>query len=147
MKKILSMCLLMITSLSFAQTDSTKVDNLQKTDEIISVVIKKALTVAEKTGEFAIEQAPILLQEFYNWHICANIFYIVLGLVLIIFGIWLSLKVKKYKDVNYIIDEPGPFFALFIPALIGLLVALPSIYDLIFILTAPKLYLIEYFIK
>ena len=56
-------------SLSTNAQDSTKVDNFQNTDEVLAEAVKKALIVAEKTGEFAIEQAPLLLKEFYAWHI------------------------------------------------------------------------------
>ena len=59
-------------SLSTNAQDSTKVDNFKKTDEVLSKVVEKALNVAEKTGEFAIEQAPLLLKEFYSWHIAKN---------------------------------------------------------------------------
>lgn len=146
MKKLLTLFILAF-SLSTNAQDSTKVDNFQKTDEVLSEVVKKALIVAEKTGEFVIEQAPSLLQEFYTWHIYSNIFYILTGLIIIIFGIWLSLKFKKYLNTDYIIDEPGPFFTLFFSVLIGGLFVLIAGYDLIFLLSAPKLYLIEYFIK
>ena len=96
---------LMITSLSFAQTDSTKVNNFQKTDEVLSEVVKKALIVAEKTGDFVIEQSPLLLQEFYRWHICANIFGILLGIFLCFLAykiplLWLSDN-KEHYDTKF----------------------------------------------
>lgn len=145
----------MITSLSFAQKDSTKVDNFQKTDEILSIVVKKALTVAEKTGEFAIEQAPLLLQEFYNWHIWSNILGIILGLLLCFLGYKIpflfTTKESNYNDYKYFNrycdDYFFPYLNFILFTISGVIFIFPCIYDLIFILIAPKLYLIEHFIK
>ena len=85
-------------SLSTNAQDSTKVDNFQKTDEILAEAVKKALLVAEKTGEFAIEQAPLLLKEFYAWHITKESLGVLLSLVLLIIVYRLYIKLKKYKE-------------------------------------------------
>lgn len=82
-------------SLSTNAQDSTKVDNFQKTDEILAEAVKKALLVAEKTGEFAIEQAPSLLKEFYAWHITKESLGVLLSLVLLIIVYRLYIKLKK----------------------------------------------------
>ena len=154
---------LMITSLSFAQTDSTKVNNFQKTDEVLSEVVKKALIVAEKTGDFVIEQAPLLLQEFYNWHIASSIFGITLGLFIFLIGryspyLWITNKedqgknsskfFKRYTSNSYYDDSITPAYIIFVITTIGSIVILSiNLYNLIYILIAPKLYLIDYFIK
>ena len=146
-------------SLSTNAQDSTKVDNFQKTDEVLAEVVKKALTVAEKTGEFAIEQAPLLLQEFYNWHIAKNSLGILLGFIVIIIGYNLrkifGKKVEKdYKKnwdeviINgYASENVSTILTIIITGVFGLITLIISAYNLIFILVAPKLYLIEYFIK
>ena len=143
-------------SLSTKAQDSTKVDNFQKTDEVLSEVVKKALIVAKKTGEFAIEQAPLLLQEFYNWHICSSIFFIILGISFIIIGIrlpyfWLDKEERNwdFKYLNRYGDEGAisAWFCFGIGSIVGIVMLIVNIYDLVFILVAPKLYLIEYFIK
>lgn len=146
-------------SLSTNAQDSTKVDNFQKTDEVLAEVVKKALTVAEKTGEFAIEQAPLLLQEFYNWHIAENSLGILLGFIVIIIGYNLrkifGKKVEKdyEKDWDEVIingyasENVSTILTIVITGVFGLITLIISAYNLIFILVAPKLYLIEYFIK
>ena len=154
---------LMITSLSFAQTDSTKVNNFQKTDEVLSEVVKKALIVAEKTGDFVIEQTPLLLQEFYNWHIASSILGITLGLFIFLIGryspyLWITNKedqgknsskfFKRYTSNSDYDDSIAPAYVIFVITTIGSIVILSiNLYNLIYILIAPKLYLIDYFIK
>ncbi|MBC7642121.1 MAG: hypothetical protein H7174_07265 [Flavobacterium sp.] len=156
MKQLFLTLLLSISLFANAQKDSTKVENFQKTDEVLSEVVKKALTVAEKTGDFVIEQAPLLLQEFYRWHICANIFGILLGLFLCFLAykiplLWLS-NDKDYYDTKFFSkygDESGMIAWIFfiIVVIIGAIFLFCSIYELVYILVAPKLYLIDYYIK
>jgi len=83
MKKLILLIVLAFSLNINAQVkDSTKVDSFQKTDEVLSKVVEKALIVAEKTGNFVIEQTPLLLQEFYKWHITESILGILLGLII-----------------------------------------------------------------
>lgn len=127
---------------------------MKNTDEALAELIRKGIEAAEKTGKFVIDQAPELLQQFYTWHIVQNVFGILLG-ILILLGIYkLVTKTGKKKedweyDVNVFgkwITFPAAMFGSFL-LVIGIIFFLKSIYDLLFILTAPKLYLIEYFIK
>ena len=159
MKSKLLLCLLMITNLSFGQKDSTNVDSFQETDKVLSEVVKKALIVAEKTGEFVIEQAPLLLKEFYAWHIFQNIFGIVMGIIIILISyhlrkLW-GKKVDSDHNVSwdevllggYASDKFGTIMTILLGVIIGTTLILTSVYDLIYIITAPKLYLIHYFIN
>lgn len=142
---------LMITSLSFAQTDSTKVNNFQKTDKVLSEVVKKTLIVAQKTGDFVIEQAPLLLQEFYAWHITKCILNVVMWLIFILIIYMTLRKIKKYKEDKKLDMSDAEYFFPIVFSYVGWIISIiflfVSIYDLVFILVAPKLYLIEYFIK
>lgn len=172
MKKLVLLFILAFSLGINAQVkDSTKVDNFQKTDEVLAEVVKKALTVAEKTGDFVIEQAPLLLQEFYQWHICKAIF-----MALLWFGIFFLIQrlsnLLSFSDEKMIPEEnrksyfkkrDGRFYySSYINGdseayafSIGIKIASYStfigvavfLYDLVFILVAPKFYLIEYFIK
>lgn len=158
MKKLLTLFILAF-SLSINAQDSTKVDNFQKTDEVLSEVVKKALIVAEKTGEFAIEQAPLLLKEFYSWHIVKNSLGILLGILIIILGYNLRKLWAKKVDENYnkqwgevvingyASEEHTTWLTIILSSGFGLALLIKSTYSLVFILVAPKLYLIEYFIK
>ena len=57
---------------------------MNELENTLNEILKKALEVAEKTGEFAIEQAPLLLQEFYMWHITESIILCLVGLIMVI---------------------------------------------------------------
>lgn len=156
MKLKLLLCLLMITSLSFGQKDSTNVDSFQETDKVLSEVVKKALVVAEKTGDFVIEQAPLLLQEFYKWNIFSHIFFIFIGIIIILSSrylpyLWLTKEEGNWEYIRYFSKwgVEGSIFAYVIfgiGGIIGSTMFFINLYYLVFILVAPKLYLIDYFI-
>lgn len=151
--------MVLVFSLSTNAQDFIKTDNFQKTDEVLSKVVKKAITVAEKTGQFAIEQAPLLLKEFYSWHIAKSYLGIFLGFFIIIFGYNLRKLFGKKVDENYrkdwdevilngyVSDAAATRASIVISSIFGLTLIIKSIYSLVFILTAPKLYLIECIIK
>jgi len=117
---------------------------MNELEKTLSEILKKSLALAEKTGDFVIDQAPQLLQEFYNWHIFSNIYQ------MCFFPIILIAFIIMYKKTEW---DCGDFFYELITIILGvssvvsLTVFLIALYDLIFILVAPKLYLIEYFIK
>ena len=118
------------------------------------------MEVAESTGNFVIEQAPELLQEFYRWHIAKSIFGIVTFGLLILLVYWFFRFCGKKKEQGYhntlmlgryYETDEMPFFILCffigIAVLIFPIAMLTNIYNLVFILVAPKLYLIEHFIN
>lgn len=172
MKKIILLIVLAFSLNINAQVkDSIKVDSFQKTDEVLAEVVKKALVVAEKTGNFVIEQTPLVLQEFYRWHICS---YILMILIFVIAQILISRvnRLFSYKNEselpktnkrNYTLKKDGRWYysdysdghseAYGIASVAKILSWLTyigvfiNLYQLVFILVAPKLYLIEYFIK
>jgi hypothetical protein len=119
-------------------------------NENLEKAVAKSLELAEKTGELVIEQAPEIIQEFYNWHLASSIIWIVISLIVIIIYCW---NFKKWYNGAFIgFDENEELYTVLI-----LLVGLASVFsivgilentiDLIKILTAPKLYLIEYFLR
>ena len=149
MKSIILVLLICISMIANAQ--EKQVDNFKKTDEVLAEIVKKALVVAEKTGNFAIEQAPILLQEFYRWHIAntsINLFFSLISTVIFLF---LRNKHKKnIQDKDLDVSHPEILFPRIL-ILVGLFISIVffigAISDLCFILIAPKLYLIEYFVN
>jgi hypothetical protein len=157
MKKIILLFVLAFSiSINAQVKDSTSVDSFKKTDEVLAEVVKKALLVAEKTGDFVIEQAPMLLKEFYAWHIWSSVFFIFIGIGFMFFGfrlpyLWLSKEKGRY-DSRYFkrFGEEEVFLAwssFTIGMAIGVSMVIINLYDLVYILVAPKLYLIDYFIK
>lgn len=126
----------------------------------LAELVKKGIEVAETTGNFVIDQAPQLLQEFYRWHIVSNIMGIVISFLVIYFSVkFFKMCGRKEKEgyhntkiLNrfYEVDEM-PF--LFLCLLCGglnftmFICFIIDLFDLVQLIVAPKLYLIEYFIK
>lgn len=136
---------------------------MNELENVLAELVKKGIEVAEQTGNFVIEQAPDLLQEFYRWHITKNVFFSLLCIIIMFTCFFIFKKTgRKENTFKYPEDSSlilgryysewsvgGVFIIIF--CIIGFLVSLghliSSLYDLVFILTAPKLYLIEYFIN
>ena len=72
----------------------------EKTEQLLETSLTKCLEVAEKTGQFVMEQAPDLLKQFYLWHTARNIAW-VFSLSILIFicykGIKIAIK-NKWKE-------------------------------------------------
>lgn len=134
-------------------------ENQNQLKDALAEVVRKAISLAEKTGEFVMEQAPELIQEFLTWKLYENIFIAAICIAVIIMArylptLWLS---KDKPNIGYLTVR---FFNLYGEegALVSLMVfisatvlATPflivSILDIIKIVVAPKIYLIEYFLK
>lgn len=169
-KLMLCTVFVLTSNFSFSQ-ENKETDNFKKTDEVLSKVVERALNVAEKTGEFVIEQVPLLLQEFYQWHICKAIFMALLWLS-IFFLIQRLSKLLSFSDEKMIPEENKKYYfkkrdgryyyssfrdgdseayafsiGIKVASYFTFIGVAVFLYDLVFILVAPKLYLIEYFIK
>lgn len=132
---------------------------MEELEKTLAAILKKSMEIASQTGEFVMEQAPMLLQEFYQWHLAKNIFFVIL--FPLIFYIIYSLfkyagqkELDKYEYPNkmfnryYDWEDVWPILGMvviFIYGIVGLIQTFISIYNIIFILVAPKIYLIEYF--
>ena len=112
-------------------------ENLEKQ---LALIIEKAISVAEKTGEFAMEQAPDLLREFILFHRIEKTIYVVLPIILTYAIFKLSCHIVKKTD-----DEE--FYMYNALSVLLLIVTIANLSDFIKVWIAPKLFLIEYFIK
>lgn len=108
-------------------------------NEKLESIIDKSIALAEKTGEFVIDQAPDLLKEFYTWHTYSHIFWIILLSIFVVASVVIVEKITKYEDDGFIRIFHGIGGLISIPLLV-------NVYNLVFILVAPKLYIIEYFL-
>ena len=120
---------------------------MSKLEEQLSIILEKSLNIAEKSGEFIIDQAPLLLQEFYKWH---TVSYIMGSLIFLLTLIPFIVFCKKAEFGNYKVNNE--FYEILaimfgLASIFTVTFSLINIYKLIFISVAPKLYLIEYFIK
>ena len=121
----------------------------EKLEKTLSTIIDKSLELAEKTGEFVVEQGGELLEQFFMWHTASAIFFMVLGVLMLIAGLFSTRYFYKC-----IIEDGGgdsiyvlPMVLLGIaPSVGGIIMFFVNTYDLIYITVAPKLYLIDYFV-
>lgn len=143
---------------------------MNKLEEQLSVMIEKAINLAEQTGHFVLDQAPDIIQQFLTWKLSYHLILVgmFLSLVFLIPAVIKPLLSRKnidgvdgverwrkdfgrywYKDYTY----GGGSDALIgykVTRAISLLFLIGVIFNLIeviYILVAPKVYLIEYFMK
>ena len=129
---------------------------MNETDKQLAEVLKKGLETAEKTGNFIVEQAPDLIRQLLIWKTVEYSVYVILGISLIIyFYRWIKKVSKEMKEneddfEDYFMDS----FANILIAIgqlslliIGMILIAENLQDLIQIVFAPKIYLIEYSAK
>jgi hypothetical protein len=126
-------------------------------EEQLKPIIEKAMAAAEATGEFVVDQAPILLQEFYTWHTALHALGCFISLFFM-FGLPLIMRAIAQKEtegswtINFlgktIDDELGIAFYIIggFSFIIGVIMFFIDLAGLIKITVAPRLYIIEYFL-
>tara|TARA_R110002050_G_scaffold108009_2_gene218590 strand:+ start:353 stop:709 length:357 start_codon:yes stop_codon:yes gene_type:complete len=114
-------------------------------EELLRPLVEKAISGIEKGVDFAIEQAPLLVQEFYNWHIAETVIYLVISVILLSIPYVMYRLDKKYDFSNEIILFP--VFVSLVSFLIGVIMFVAGLLDLVKLIVAPRLYLIEYFLN
>ena len=158
MKKVI-----LLIVLAFSLSTNAQEKELSKTDEVLSKAVEKGIELTEKTGNFVIEQAPDLLKEFYQWRIISCIMWIVIAIILFLSGryfpyLWMKDKIKEAENnegvffnrrtSGYMDDGNIPAWITFVAlSVTAAAIIISNVYELIYISVAPKLYLIEYFIK
>ena len=129
---------------------------MDETDKQLAEILKKGLETAEKTGNFIVEQAPDLIRQLLIWKTVEYSVYVILGISLIIyFYRWTKKVSKEMKENEY--DFEDYFMDSFANILItigqlsllitGIILIAENLQDLIQIVFAPKIYLIEYSAK
>ena len=129
---------------------------MNETDKQLAEILKKGLETAEKTGNFIVEQAPDLIRQLLIWKTVEYSVYVILGISLIIYFYRWTKKVSKEMKENE--DDFEDYFMgslanIFIAIgqltflIIGMMLIAENLQDLIQIVFAPKIYLIEYSAK
>ena len=129
---------------------------MKETDKQLAEIFKKGLETAEKTGNFIVEQAPDLIRQLLIWKTVEYSVYVILGISLIIYFYRWTKKVAKEIKENE--DDFEGYFGdsianIFIAIgqltflIIAMLLIAGNLQDLIQIVFAPKIYLIEYSAK
>jgi hypothetical protein len=118
----------------------------EKMELVLAEALTKALDVAEKTGDFVVEQSPEVVQQLLMWKMIISMigfFAVVLSIFALV--VWLSkamIFLKKMDDAEII---PLCIFGAVIHGALTLLIGKGfGAFTWLKILIAPKLYLLEY---
>ena len=129
---------------------------MSETDKQLAEILKKGLETAEQTGNFIVEQAPDLIRQLLIWKTVEYAVIVSIGIALLIFffkwtkKVGREMKEKDYDFEDYFMDS----FANIMIALgylsafiVGIIMIGDNLQNLIQIVFAPKIYLIEYTAK
>ena len=123
-----------------------------ETDKQIAEILKKGLEVAEKSGNFVIEQAPDLVKQLITYKTIEASIYVLIEITLI----YLIVRYLKYlhkknnEDSDFIFDNEFHIIGMVITLIMGIILFfafINDISDLIKLIFAPKIYLLEYIAK
>lgn len=125
-------------------------------EEKLEPLVLKAIEAIEQTGDFVIEQAPLVLQEFLMWRTVKDIFLLLLFILILISPILVKKMLPKAdknelrtgKFLGKVVSADSWGFGFFISVfttIIGIIGTVHYGLDLIKVTIAPKIYLIEYF--
>lgn len=118
-------------------------EELQKT---LSEILEKSVQLAENTGEWALDMAPKLIEQYLAWEFYSALFFVVNAILIVVLGI-LFLKFTKKQDwwsKQYYGEERVCSYVIsFLLWGIGLVVMFANIYKMVFITVAPEIYLIK----
>ena len=123
-----------------------------ETDKQIAEILKKGLEVAEKSGNFVIEQAPDLVKQLITYKTIETSICVLIEITLmyLIFRYFKYLYKKNNEDSDFISDNEFHIAGMIITLLIGIFlffVFINDISNLIQLIFAPKIYLLEYIAK
>jgi hypothetical protein len=117
----------------------------------IATILEKAQDNVGQAVDFAMTQAPLLVQEILNWEIYSSVFFMGICAIIMFIGL-MAVRPKVWKWASTpdcfcrsdrvsilvpitgccaVVGSSAPFFV--------------NCYDLIKVLVAPRIYLIEYF--
>ena len=120
-----------------------------ETDKQIAEILKKGLEVAEKSGNFVIEQAPDLVKQLITYKTIETSICVLIEITLmyLIFRYFKYLYKKTNENSDFISDNGLHVGAIIITSALIMFLFFVFIYDisnLIQLIFAPKIYLLEY---
>lgn len=123
-----------------------------ETDKQIAEILKKGLEAAEKSGNFVIEQAPDLVKQLITYKTVETSICVLIEITLmyLIFRYFKYLYKKNNEDSDFIPENAFHGVGMIITLLIGIFlffVFINDISNLIQLIFAPKIYLLEYIAK
>lgn len=116
----------------------------EKSSELLVKMIDFSIQSASDVVEFSKQQIPQVIHELLMWRATNAAIWMLVGIVILI-GMW-----KAFKAINKCVKDTGEddnyimHIGTALLAIIGLGFFLPNLLELLQILVAPKVYLIEY---
>ena len=108
-------------------------------NQVLSKAIEKGIELAEKTGEFVIDQAPDLIQQFYHWHIAKDSLVILLCIAISILFIRIWNKFFDSDEYEELDDGAAIYLAFMVIILvISLIISISALLELLQIIIALK---------
>ena len=123
-----------------------------ETDKQIAEILKKGLEVAEKSGNFVIEQAPDLVKQLITYKTIETSISVLIEITLmyLIFRYFKYLYKKNNEDSDFIGVNSFHIGGILISSGVAIFMFITFITDisnLIQLIFAPKIYLLEYIAK
>ena len=123
-----------------------------ETDKQIAEILKKGLEVAEKSGNFVIEQAPDLVKQLITYKTVETSIYVLIEITLmyLIFRYFKYLYKKNNEDSDFIYENEfhiGGIIINFVLSIFCFFAFIGDVSILIQLIFAPKIYLLEYIAK
>ena len=123
-----------------------------ETDKQIAEILKKGLEAAEKSGNFVIEQAPDLVKQLITYKTIETSICVLIEITLmyLIFIYFKYLYKKNNEDSDFMYYDEFHIIGMIITTLMGIFLFFRFINDisnLIQLIFAPKIYLLEYIAK
>lgn len=126
--------------------------NEQMNNAIVEV-INKVTSGVEGAIEFSKEQIPDVLEQLLMWNMCESIMWLVIGLVLVVTSVKMFFGWNSRKKVILSSDYCGEdkedlqtiwWVVLIVIGVAGIPFVIYNTLEIIKIIVAPKLYLLEY---
>lgn len=123
-----------------------------ETDKQIAEILKKGLEAAEKSGNFVIEQAPDLVKQLITYKTVETSISVLIEITLmyLIFRYFKYLYKKNNEDSDFIPENVFHIGGIIISSGVAIFMSITFIADisnLIQLIFAPKIYLLEYIAK
>ena len=120
-----------------------------ETDKQIAEILKKGLEVAEKSGNFVIEQAPDLVKQLITYKTVETSIYVLIEITLmyLIFRYFKYLYKKNNENSSFISENSFHVIGIiisFMASIFFFFAFITDISNLIQLIFAPKIYLLEY---
>ena len=107
--------------------------------------VNKAVLATEKGGEFVVNQAPEIIQQFLAWKLVEHSFWATISLLIFLIFAWLTVKIHKHiwnLDWDYVPHYLNYLFV--IPIIPAFFVGINHLLWALMVWFAPKVFLLEW---